>query len=174
MRRRAATRVRGSRVLALVHYLTPMTDRHSSSRERDDLFSHAREALRIGQDEDIGRMDSRARADSKARGCGRHTRRFADPRRQIAMDFNDPRPTDWQRSGNNRVFRSVSEACRYALGSRPAPAGIPSRAIAPDEMHANRLLAIAGFTLCFLFLLAVVVLACAWFRRRAACLTQRA
>ena len=118
MRRRAATRVRGSRVLALVHYLTPMTDRHSSSRERDDLFSHAREALRIGQDEDIGRTDSRARADSKARGCGHHTRRFADPRRQIAMDFNDPRPTDWQRSGNNRVFRSVSEACRYALGSR--------------------------------------------------------
>jgi hypothetical protein len=34
------------------------------------------------------------------------------------MDFNDPRPTDWQKSGNDRVFRSVSEACRYALGSR--------------------------------------------------------
>jgi len=32
-------------------------------------------------------------------------------------------------------------------------------AMLTDRMHANRLLAITGFTLCFLFLLAVIVLA---------------
>ena len=66
-----------------------MTDRHSSSRDRDDLFSHAREALRIGQDEDIGRMNSRARADSKARGRGvSHRQRPAPNKHELITPAN--------------------------------------------------------------------------------------
>jgi hypothetical protein len=42
----------------------------------------------------------------------------------------------------------------------PANQGKPCSA---TEIHANRLLAIAGFTLCFLFLLAVIVRAFASF-----------
>jgi hypothetical protein len=97
-----------------------MTDHHSSSRARDGLFSHVREAPPMHQDEDIGRKSHRACGNPKTHGCDRDTCGFGGRRRSITFGLYHARSIERRRSsGTDRFFPSRRERRRHALGAQP-------------------------------------------------------